>query len=64
MFGDGDGVTAMQAGGGMTSETGSNYHVGDGVGVVGDGETLTEIDGKKYVTSAAIPGPVGKTGAQ
>ena len=72
MVGDGDGVTSttdaaaarIQAGGGMTSETGSDYHVGDGVGVVGDGETLTEIDGKKYVTSAAIPGPVGKTGAQ
>ena len=71
MSGDGDGVTSisdaaaarLQAAGGMTSKTGSNYHVGDGKGYVGEGETLTEIDGKKYVKSAAIKN-YGKTGAQ
>ena len=74
MFGDGDGFTSqveaaaarLQAAGPYTSETGSNYHVGDGKGYVGEGETLTEIDGKKYVKSAAIEKPTvsGKTGAQ
>ena len=74
MFGDGDGFTSqveaaaarLQAAGPYTSETGSSYHVGDGKGYVGEGETLTEIDGKKYVKSAAIEKPTvsGKTGAQ